>query len=177
MYSYICAHQLVLGIARYFSASVMYGSKAMQQLSQTSRRCLNLHIPAHHYLLTMLQPTLLELLQAIYYMITRNWKNSSSLRWIHQPFVAASRMVFIVQQNGLPQSHPKTQKTSQVIVFPIQSHTSYNRPHTEVFKYTYSPVHLQILGARSDFFWWLDASACDINSSSLWSVLSALLLE
>lgn len=94
----------------------MYGSKAMQQLSQTSRGCLNLHIPAHHYLLTMLQPTLLELLQAIYYMITRNWKNSSSVRWIHQPFVAASRMVFIVQQNGLPQSHPKTQKRPKLLL-------------------------------------------------------------
>lgn len=93
----------------------MYGSKAMQQLSQTSRGCLNLHIPAHHYLLTMLQPTLLELLQAIYYMITRNWKNSSSVRWIHQPFVAASRMVFIVQQNGLPQSHTKTQKRPKLL--------------------------------------------------------------
>lgn len=62
----------------------IYRSKAMQQLSQTRRRCLNLHIPAHHYLLTMLQPTLLELLQAIYYIITRKWKSSSSVRWIHQ---------------------------------------------------------------------------------------------
>lgn len=116
MYSYICAHQLVLGIARYFSASVV--CMEVKQCNSSPRLAGGALISTYLRtitFLTMLQPTLLELLQAIYYMITRNWKNSSSIRWIHQPFVAASRMVFIVQQNGLPQSHPKTQKRPKLL--------------------------------------------------------------